>query len=167
MGNKWIEASGVCKENEMITLLQQNMPDGIFLMGCTDCYETGLWNDKIEMDVSTTLELRVFNRKKEILFTRSMLSSDFQWRVATEDGLSSEVDYFDSLQYIDINENKSVYDENTGMVTLFTTVGGKYKLPIKDGENVTRVRKYLSYDENGMAHIVDQRVVAFEKKMEV
>ena len=165
MEKKWIKESGICRIEEVEGILNKFLSDGRYLMGCTDSYNTGYWSVSAfaDIELASMLELRVFNSDREVLFFRSMLDEKIQWRV-TDDTELEELDFFDSEQFIDINEEKSVYFADEKMMSLFTTVGGKYMLPIDQGQNAVRIRKYISYDKNGMAHVEDQRVVSFMKK---
>lgn len=165
MENKWIKESGTCSINEVEGTIRRFMSDGRFLMGCTDSYNTGYWFEDAfkDIEMESMLELRVFNLDREILFFRSMLGEVVQWRVTDDSGLG-KMDFFDVEQFIDINEEKSVYNEDEKMMYLITTVGGRYKLPIDKGQNAVKIRKYVTYDGNGMAHVEDQRVIEFIKK---
>ena len=166
MEYKWIKKIGSCSNKDIISIIKANLhEDCVFLAGCTDTYISG--RDGLETflkeKVDDLLELRVFSEEREILFTRSMIDSKFQWRL-TDDEALERTDYLDTEQFIDINTNSSFSKGEGGMMRICTTVGGWYSLPIKAGQNAVKIRSYITYDQYGMASVTDHRVCGFIKK---
>lgn len=148
MKAQWIKACGQCQETEIASIIrEQNISLQYYLAGYTDRYDSGMvcadiWNG---MDCHRLLELRVFGREQEILFTRTCIGTTFGWRVTDDTGLQ-DTDYIDTDQYIDCNTE---CDKD---------------LPLQNGQNAVRVRAYIEYDDNGMAFVSDHRVCGFVKK---
>ena len=164
MEYKWMKEKGSCSGKEIISIIKTHMDeDCLYLAGCTDTYASG--SIDLEMflkeKADDLLELRVFSGEREFLFSRSMVGSRFQWRLADDEGLE-KTDYMDTEQYIDINPALSKEEGN--MMRICTTVGGSYSLPIKAGQNAVKIRSYIDYDQYGMASVADHRVSGFIKK---
>lgn len=126
--------------------------DGVLAI-FTDCVR---WTAPCEFDkdrLDNLLEVRAYHRSAEAHAVRTMLDSDFAYRLAKDDSYDW---HFDDAQYLDKNDQKSCGR------TYVTTGGGEYKLPV---ENATKVliRNYVCHDEHdGMARIVDFRIVGLE-----
>lgn len=133
-----------------------------------------VYTDKVEWSVSdgldashlgNLLELRAYAADSELHAIRGVLGKDFVWRKVCDtttvaDGRKYDA-YFDELQYLDIDSTKS-----SGF-NYVTTGGGAYTLPVKDAERIL-VRNYLVYGEDdGMARIVDFRIVALKGENDV
>ena len=165
--NKWIKAAGTACEADIPALADRFFAGEapIYLAGCTDCYRSGREGLSVFLSekADTLLELRVFTEKKELLLTRSAIGHYFTWRVTGDEGLD-DYDYIDSEQFIDINTERTY--EADGLMRIFSTVGGRYSLPLAKGENAVRVRAYVSYDHNSIGKIIDHRVCGFLKKRE-
>ena len=88
----------------------------------------------------------------------------FQWRTASENGLE-KTDYLVQYQTLDLNKKRMEEEGNLkdpfGNRVLYTTVGGKYVLPIGEKEDSSKIITYVAYDENGMAKAADYRVCGF------
>ena len=164
MEYKWILKKGSCLSKEIISIIKDNMEQNyLYLAECTDLYTSGSSNLEAFLNekADTLLELRVFSKEKELLFTRSMIGSKFQWRLTNDENLE-ETDYLDTTQYIDINPIFST--EEADRIRLCTTVGGTYSLPIKADQNAVKIRAYITYNNNGMASVTDHRVCGFTRK---
>ena len=169
MEYKWILSKGTCTDIEISQIIVNHMEsDYLYLAGCTDSYHSGKndLSEFLEKKSNDLLELRVFNKDRELLFTRSMTGRNFQWRL-TNDNKVDKNEYMDTVQYIDINTEVSnninpecsyAAGEN---VKLYTTVGGVYSLPIQPGDNAAEIRTYIAYDDDGMAYAADYRVKGF------
>lgn len=128
-----------------------------------------LYTDKVEWttvdDLDTghfgnLLELRAYTTQAEIHAVRDALGREFTWRRVFDQGTdASDLVYdahFDECQYLDIDSTK------TRGRNYVTTGGGAYTLPIERAERVL-VRNYLTYnEEDGMAHVVDFRIVGLK-----
>ena len=164
MKYKWIFKKGSCMSKEIISIIKENMgPDYLYLAGCTDLYASGAGNPEAFLieKADALLELRVFSEEKELLFTRSMIGRQFQWRLTNDENLE-RTDYLDTTQYLDINPEFSV--KKGDRMQLFTTVGGAYSLPIREDRNAVKIRSYITYDKNGMASVTDHRVCGFTRR---
>lgn len=161
---KWILKSGVCNAAEIKELLLHEIGEesACFIAMMTDRFAAGHFErDRIDEIVrEELLEVRVFNEKSEFLASRGSIGDVFLWRI-TDDSRLDEKDVIVSAQFIDINEEiKSEILEN-GNRTLFSTVGGKYSLPINEKQKRIKVKSYIHYDKDGMAKVVDSRVCCF------
>ncbi len=187
MKELWIEKSGLCSEDEIVGLLSaEAAPNSFYLAGLTDQYVSGY--AKIEeferLELWKLLDIRVFSEERELFATRSMLGQEFAYRIASDEALQKnynerlkedlgvvplpetpEANYLIRYQYIDINELMSQEEaDEQGSRPLMTTVGGSYRLPITKGINMVKLMTYLTYDENGMAKITDNRLCGFVKE---
>lgn len=170
MERKWIKRYGECMHTEILSIIEESdIPKGCYyLAGYTNRYDSGIitehsWSTE---EFKYLLELRIFCGKQELLFLRSSIGAKLQWRLTDDESLD-DTDYIDSEQYIDINVEKSLGSmakDRQDVVQLFTTVGGSYYLPLKEGENAVAVRAYIAYDDNGMAYVADHRLCGFVEK---
>ncbi len=107
------------------------------------------------------LDIRLFNREKELRMFRGNIGGTFLGRVLEDEpGLFDEAVYFDEEQYLDIDTKRSeTLFAGEGKVR--ATGGGIYRLPLKRFENAkVKVRNYLGYYENtGQAYVKDWRLV--------
>lgn len=107
------------------------------------------------------LELRAFSDGRELWAHRSALGEPFQWRVASEEGLT-DADCFETRQTLDIDTRHSPQGEDAyGARRLRTTGGGEYALPIAAGDGCAVLVNYVAYDEDGCAYAADWRVKGF------
>lgn len=129
----------------------------------TDKIELTSWPEgKNVLDVAAErlLEARVFDEDREIKLFRGSIGSAFKMRIR-DDKKDAMQDYFDEMQYldIDIKRSKASFDVDK---TVYTTGGGRYTLPIGDhvGDYKVNIRYYLSrYEDSGQARVCDWRVV--------
>lgn len=107
------------------------------------------------------LELRAYNENEELHGVRDTIGADakFAWRIVSDErrGVAGSCygAYFDDTQYLDIGKKRS----SSG--SYVTTGGGYYRLPSEDARKVV-VRNYIIFDGDGMARIVDFRIVKLE-----
>lgn len=168
--DKWIKDSGITSENELINEIKKYAGDNrYFLAYCTDRFYAGRaeLEQFNQLNKDNVLEIRLFSEREEILFIRSTVGTDFQWRIASEDKLDKS-EYMVQYQTLDLNQNRINENNNQtdtfGNKVLYTTVGGEYSLPISGNEDSSKIISYINYDENGMAKITDYRVCGFVKK---
>ncbi len=164
MLNKWKE-KGIIFEDGVLTLAREFEYD-FYVAYQTDKFLAGKkQQDSLDrIDVCKLLEIRLFSGRKELLITRSMIGQDsgFQWRVASEDNLTSD-EYIERVQTIDVDTGKTRLGE-FGNYSLMTTGGGAYELPIEKGHDGIKVVSYIGYKEDdGMAYIYDNRLAGFVK----
>jgi hypothetical protein len=181
MADRWIRSSGNCNEDglsgEVMSLNIDTFGSRVcFVAFLTDRFlageaETLNFEDvSIETWIDTTklLEIRIFGEKAEWLARRSIANKkvDFQWRLASEYGMVKD-EFCERTQTLDIDESEEVQGQESAVYLpegnrgLMTTGGGKYQLPIKNGENAIKVISYIEYDEDGMAYVYDNRLVGF------
>ena len=129
----------------------------------TDRFLSGSANiaslDRIEWE--KLLEIRLFSEKGELLARRTMIGENhpFQWRIASEEGLNDD-EYMVRYQTLDIDSNFTELGA-FGNLKLMTTGGGRYELPIDENMKSVKVISYISYGDDGMAFIYDDRFVGF------
>ena len=167
----WIKKSGTMKEGELSDELKlYYSEDRMFLAYSTDSFRAGhaLEKELSELSMGQLLELRIFSEKEELYYCRSRIGEDFQWRLASEENLNRDY-YMVQYQTLDINTAKMEKDgfptDACGNLILYTTVGGKYALPINREDNCSKVIAYIDYDMNGMAKVKDYRLCGFCKKI--
>lgn len=131
-------------------------------------------------DISTLLELRVFDDDSELWLHRTALGQPFGWRVADDAQLARSVaglsDTFlkvpenhrlVQMQKLDIDAGKSGRVDETGMRRLKATGGGDYSLPIGERTSWVRLVNYLTYrNDNGQAVPADFRLAGFADSAE-
>lgn len=112
-------------------------------------------------DIEHLLEIRVFSESAELHALRGSMGKPFSWRFIRDDKTRDDYDdsTHDESHYLDIDANQ------TNGTPYKTTTGGKYYLP-KENLRKIRIRNYIDYDDEGMARIVDFRIVALEEEGE-
>lgn len=99
------------------------------------------------------LEVRVFNKGREVRLFRPDISGEFCIRVIDDPDGTAES--FDEFQYLDID---STID--AGGSARVQTGGGKFDLPVRSGDPKIRIRYYLGkYENTGHVRITDWRLV--------
>lgn len=163
----WVKEKGLTGEMELFRELRDKIAeDSLFLACGTNFFKAGhaIEEELREINTGKLLELRVFSNNQEIYYSRSSIGEDFQWRVASEKGVPKN-HYIAQYQTIDINRRRTEAAGNPtdgyGNRILFTTVGGKYVLPISADSDTSEIICYLIYDKNGIAKIVDYRMKGF------
>ena len=114
---------------------------------------------------SKLLELRAYNREAELHAVRDCVGRDFAVRTVSDGaelrGGSTYDAHFDDTQFLDIDSKCS--EELPSGRDYVATGGGRYRLPVEGAERI-KVRNYISYGEDdGMARIVDFRIVELLK----
>jgi len=136
-----------------------------FLAFHSDRFIAGKYIEKAleGIDWTSLLEIRLFSAEQEMLARRTMSGKNnlFQWRVASEAGLSS-TDYVSRIQTLDIDSSYTQRGDN-GNLQLMTTGGGKYELPIEEGMDSIKIISYIDYDAEGMAYFYDNRYAGFKR----
>lgn len=106
------------------------------------------------------LDVRVFNSKGEVRISRGDIGRGFQGRSRDDEKDKPDAqDYFDEVQYLDIDDTKSEsLFAREGKVQ--ATGGGQYHLPLSGFKNAKiRIRNYLGYyEETGQAYVKDWRL---------
>lgn len=167
----WILESGLCAETEAVEKINaflrqdggETLSDAIILAFYAnrfwaargDCFPASL------PEPETLLEARICRPDAELWAHRSRLGAAFAWRIADDAALRTrEAPYrFPTVQLLDIARRgkKNEY----GCLELQSSTGGRYALPISDNDACVKIVNYVSYDENGIAGVVDFRVVGF------
>lgn len=151
---------------------EMNDIEGYVVATFTDEYLVGVWKDKIDYikdKQDNLLELRVFNEDKEIKYCRGNIGTDrgFHERIR-DDANNINIDYYDELQYLDIDERRSEILFKDAHIVYPTTSVKPYYMPLDNMKNAgVIIRHYISKDEeSGQAYISDWRVVKFDDHLE-
>lgn len=148
LSRDYIAENGIAED--INTLINSKVTDGSMIMMFTDRFECS--HQKEIQDTSHLLEVRVFTKNAELKIMRPTIADQFRYRFI--DDSTGKNDYIEEKHYLDIDSNKSDGFDYTA------TGGGKYTLPVENAEKVL-IRNYISYDEQGIAHITDYRVVEY------
>lgn len=165
---KWIKKHGIIGEEEIKDRMKQ-YEGKMFLAYCTDSFRAGRVEEKQldRLKKENLLEVRIFSETEEICFRRSSVGEQFQWRIASEEGLD-DTDFLVRYQTLDINKKRmeklEKREDSFGNKILYTTVGGEYVLPIEEEEDSSKIIMYIEYDKNGMAKAVDYRIFGFVQR---
>lgn len=157
------ESMGV---HELVDLVCGGSGGSFFADGILSCFAGGVWWETpeefhasnvdpklVEHDPSRLLELRAYNRQAEIHALRDSIApgTPLTVRIVDDEGLLPEP-YLDEIQYLDI-------DEKTRQGNFQSSIGGgRYRLPVA-AARFLKIRNYVSYDEDGLAHVSDFRIV--------
>ena len=108
-----------------------------------------------EERLSHLLEIRAFGESAELHAVRSAMGEGFAGRFIEDDEALGELDHLDDLQFLDIASNKGGHCATIG--------GGAFDLP-PGHESATKIiiRNYIDYDSDGLAQVVDFRIVGLE-----
>jgi len=110
------------------------------------------------LDVSSLLELRIFNADCELRAYRSMVNEAFICRFFRDSDFAQD-EIMEELQYLDIDStHKVVPSPANGMYEYKTMNGGSYHLPVSNAEKI-KIRSYLMYNEENIAQVYDYRFV--------
>lgn len=117
-------------------------------------------NKEADHDMARLLELRAYSENGEFHAQRSCIDATcpFIWHTIVDTPNDGERAFFDDVQRIDRDDKRIAADSAN---RLFTTGGGSYTLPDASAERI-RLRNYIEFNENGMAEIVDFRIVGLE-----
>ncbi len=164
--NKGEFEKGLCSEQELWEEIKKH--DYTYYVAYqTDSFLSG--SAQVEslsrIDWSKLLEIRLFSEKGEFLARRTMIGAGhkFQWRIATEEKLTED-DFIVRYQTIDIDSNFTSQG-SYGNLSLLTTGGGCYELPIKENMKLIKVISYIAYGDDGMAYIYDDRMAGFAEEV--
>ena len=110
--------------------------------------------ENAEHALGRLLEIRVYSESSEFHAVRDSIDEArlFSWRTVDDDDFEV-VD--DDVQYLDIDENAPVKRDGYHYKTMS---GDYYKLPVMHARKI-KIRNYLDYDEDGLIHAVDFRIV--------
>lgn len=144
------------------------------IVAFTDEYYVNRWSadifmdeikNKIENNKEKILEIRVFDEKREILMMRTDIGKDFGEISIIED---DDRDYFDEVQFLDIDEKKTLQLRSNGDYKVSAMGGGIYSLPLENYKNMGVVVRYYfgKYEESGVATISHCRIVGFRRRDE-
>lgn len=162
--NNWNE---ICKKAEEVF---ENCQGSIYVMACfTDSFELDIYNKTLLEDSGLLgskkellLDLRIFDKKRELRFVRGSIARDFQM-VYLDDSDYQDTDVMENEQLLDIDIARTEKErcfEQDGMVK--ATGGGYYKLPFTGYQDIKVVIKnYIAYDENGCAYVKAWRLAGF------
>ena len=137
------------------------------------------------------LEMRIFNENRELWIHRSRIGENvpFFWREASDTDspvkpqgilkrlfgmgrnddkrsiqrvISNPEKYrFETRQMLDINGKPGAADKY-GCLSILSTVGGHFALPIAPEDRYIRIINYIQYDtESGMGNVADYRFAGF------
>ena len=154
-------SSGMISIDALTGLLEDQVPnpDGIMSIFAGSVY----WESKNEFfencskggehALERLLDVRAYDENSEFRAVRDSIDNAcmLSWRTVSDEDFE---DPLDDVQYLDIDAKQSNVDKGE----YCTTGGGKYSLPLANAERV-KVRNYISYDEDGLARLVDFRIV--------
>lgn len=160
-----LEGNGAVSQDAVLELIQANMSDGAFALAIytagVSCF---LWEGHFEppcetdpgdtFDAAHLLEIRVFDRQGEFHACRGAMGEDFSWRAIRDDELRMDFhsDCLDERQYLDRDSKKSFGYKYA------STNGGFFSLPVENADSLL-IRNYIEYDSDGLASVVDYRIV--------
>ena len=165
MSKEWIKESGTCQGSDLDTIISsiiKEIDNGLYIAMYTDRFESGKITDDCRFEDKYVLEIRIFNKDKEILLSRGSISEDFIWRYISNDKTLDDESYYARYHVIDMNEPLSKDYLDNGNLSIISTGGGRYSLPVTEGTKKIKIITYIDYDENGMAYAADNRVCGFE-----
>ena len=176
----WIKDGGSCTREELGLRITEFIRDGDYLLAYyTDRFLSLRFGSQAVLPSwEDLLELRVFNKDRELWAHRSSTGADFSWRIADDETLRAAAATQED-PFLKDAENHCIYTKQTldinrkaesgfgakdkwGSTKLRTTVGGAYTLPIGKDDGCVLVKHYLRYDVNGVATVADYRLVGFE-----
>ena len=140
---------------------------GYVLAELTDRYIVDKWPLEktpklLENHRSKVLEIRVFNKEREVKLFRGDIGREFRMRTLDEKG--ENVEYYDEEQFLDIDTKRSAKLFND-TYEVYATGGGRYHLPLtsmKDAKIVVRYH-FGKYEDSGQARIEDWRAVELKE----
>lgn len=110
--------------------------------------------------LESLLELRAHDLTREFHAVRSHVGGTFAARLRVDNGEEADVGFvIDEVQYLDIDD--AAVGTSPSKCRYQSIAGGAYTLPVANAEKVT-IRDYYEFDErNGLARLVDFRIVGF------
>ena len=177
----WVQNYGICTEDMVENIVKEFIDDSYTVLAYyADHFQgaKGIHLPELLLGVDKLLEMRIFSLDRELWIHRSLLNSPFGWRIADDDTLQTKVqeleeEYlrkpemhkYSSVQILDIDRSYNRYKDGEtdqfGSIFVQSTVKGHYSLPISLDDNYIRLNHYVRYDENGVANVVDYRLVEF------
>ena len=164
----------------------KDMEDGFVFAILTDKILCDAWplkgTEASEYDERLALEIHIFNEECEHKLFRSAMGKPFKYRFIQDgdkEALKADdiFDFYDELQYLDIDTTKKPEQKYEKLTTVQATGGGVYSLPLQveicSGDHplenleyaVLKVRHYISkYEETGKAYVCDWRCVGIYPK---
>lgn len=150
------QINNICKEMKEDFFIIAQCTNKLLVRSCKDQVD---WNDIFEHG----LDIRIFSGDREDRFFRGTIANEFYYRKLDDvyKTVVPDVDYFDELQFLDIDEAATQKLNKAGTVQAIG--GGRYQLPVEKLHNAKiRIRNYLSYeDKTGRAYVSDWRCVEF------
>ena len=118
-------------------------------------FENRFDDDKI----NHLLELRFYNKSKELKIWRNSIIEEFTFRVLDE---NDERDSFIEKQFLDIDNKKTT--KSNDFTKLTSTGGGQYTIDssVDCNNGVLNIINYIKYTKEGLAKIVDFRILGIE-----
>lgn len=168
--------SGVCGEETLVSVLTgafADKPCDGAIAVFTDEVQ-GMTYDELRGALASEdrlihlLELRAFSQDRELHALRDVIGKELSWRLVVDgDGAGGDVDHLDERQYLDIGKTfgTSSIDERAGSFPYRSMSGGAYRLPKRGAQRIW-IRNYLDYDGDGLAAVVDFRIVGLLGKGE-
>ena len=157
-------SSGIVAEDALLRVVREQVPNpqGVLAIftGCvwwSTAQEFFSYMDAgdEERSLGRLLELRVYDASSEYHAQRSAMGLPLAGRLVRDADFAPD-EMLDDVQLLDKDARRS---SGTSYVT---TGGGKYTLPVPDAERIL-IRNYIAYGEDdGMASIVDFRIVGLE-----
>lgn len=136
-----------------------NISQGNAIIQCTDKLIVDTIPGNINWDdvYKHGIDIRIFDKSKEIRFFRGTIADDFVVRKKTDENLTED-NHYDEDQFLDINDKCEKVDGKVQAIG-----GGKYGLHLNNIRDAKiRIRNYISYEEDtGMAYVSDWRCVEF------
>ncbi len=139
--------------------------DTYIYLECTDRVGMFLFDIKLlgDEELQKALQVRVFNKDKEIRALRPYISSSELYVRTIDDTDGKDKDSFDQLLYLDIDSGSI----RAGSGKAKTVNGGEYDLPVTPEAGLQLiVRNYIDTDEYeyGQAKVSDWRLCGFAKE---
>lgn len=140
---------------------------GFVLAELTDRYIVDNWPlvhtpEILDLQKNKILEIRVFNKEREVKLFRGDIGRDFRMRILDESDKS--VEYYDEEQFLDIDTKRSekIFKDTN---EVYATGGGRYYLPLKSMDDAKIVIRYHfgKYEDSGQARIKDWRAVELKE----
>ena len=139
--------------------------EAAFVAVLSDAVECKTYDQLGSLHFDKLLELRIFDKTKELLVWRDYQGEPFTCRILDDSVSLDKLTPFVETHYLDQDTSIGKTVENSDGATTFHAMGGgKYTLPVAAGTNGVRVCTYLKANpENGIEYPVDWRIIEFIK----
>ena len=125
-------------------------------------------NWPVPVNEDKLLDIRVFNRNKEVRMFRTSIGKAFSNIRVADDADEKYKDHIDEWQILDIDTEASKEAKDK----VISTGGGRYTLPKvenvcamdKSNKPAVKIVKYIAYTEFGQAYIYDWRLAGIEMR---